>query len=154
MSAPTPAERIAAAHAKRAALQAQEKALFDEQQAADLEALVDLEAEHGFDRVLRVDLTGWKPGTGAATMAVVRVPYGSEAYFKRFEQTIAKAKDGSTTRVDAGYTLARACLVYPSEKDAPDLYKATMDLAPGILSHLAHQIVKAVQGQAEEEKKG
>jgi thiamine pyrophosphokinase len=31
-----------------------------EQEATDLEALVELEAEHGFDRILRVNLRGWK----------------------------------------------------------------------------------------------
>jgi hypothetical protein len=154
VSAPTAAERIAAVQAKRAALQATEKAAFDEQQATDLEALVALEEEHGFDRVLRVDVGGWKPGTGATTLMAARIPLASESYYKRFEQTVAKAKDGTTVKVEAGYTLARACLVYPSEKGEPELYKATVDIAPGILSHLAHQIVKAVQGQAEEEKKG
>ena len=71
---PTPAERIAAAQAKRAALQAVEAEAHAEQQATDLEALADLEATHGYERVFSVVLGGWTPGKGAATMVIARVP--------------------------------------------------------------------------------
>jgi hypothetical protein len=150
VSAPTAAERIAAAQAKREAIKASEADAFVEQQATDLEALVELEDEHGFDRVVRIDLTGWRPGVGAATMVVARVPLNSEKVFKRFEDTVSK-KDSKTSTNDAGITLARACLVYPADKALLD---ATMELAPGVLSHLGLQLIKAVQGSAEEEKKG
>ncbi|MBP9863389.1 MAG: hypothetical protein KBD62_35920 [Kofleriaceae bacterium] len=148
MSVPTAAERIAAVNERRERLKKEEAAAFAEQQANDLEALADLEATHGFDRVVRIDLNGWKPASGAATMIVVRVPLKSEDYFKRFEDTVSKPKSDN---LKATTQLASACLVYPSDKD---LLAATMELAPGILSNAGLQIIHAVQGRAEEEKKG
>lgn len=147
----TPEERIAAAQARRDALKAAEAAAFAEQQATDLEALVELEAEHGFERIVRVDLTGWKSGSGAATMVVGRVPLKSESFFKRFVDTVAKP---NSDNVKATETLADACVVYPNRKDHPELYAATMELAPGVLASVGLQIVKAAQGRTEEEKKG
>jgi hypothetical protein len=151
---PTPADRIAAALAKREALKAQEAEAFAEQQAADIEALVELEEEHGFDRVLRIDIGGWKPASGAATMVAARVPMGSEKVYKRFQETVAKAKPQSTTTLTAATVLGESCLIYPPKSDAKDLYEATLELAPGILVHVGQQIAKAVEGKAEEEKKG
>lgn len=154
MSAPvkvTPAERVAAANERRAALKALEAEAHAEQQASDIERLVDLEEKHGFDRVLRIDLGGWKPGAGAATMLVARVPLASEPAFKRFQDTIAKPK---TDHIEAANTLAATCIVYPHRKDDKDLYEATLELAPGILSAVAAEVVKAAMGHAEEEKKG
>jgi hypothetical protein len=89
------------------------------QEIVDLEAIAELEAEHGFDRVLPVKLIGWKPGADAAAL----------------------------------HTLAEACVVYPDRKTQKDLYEATMELAPGILSKSGGLIVKAVEGKADEEKK-
>ena len=149
-----PAERIAAAMAKRESIKASEALAFAEQQATDIEALVDLEGEHGFERIIRIDIDGWKPGVGAATMVVIRVPLSSEKVFKRFQDTFAKAKEGSTTKSDAGITLGRACVVYPSEKTDKALFDATIELADGVLAHAGGQIVGRLQGSAEEEKKG
>lgn len=148
---PTAAERAAAANAAREALKAANAEAFAEQQADDLEELVKLETEHGFERVLRVDLNGWKAGVGATTMVIVRIPTASESVFKRYEQTVTKAKPQSTTSLDAGHTLADSCWLYPTKKTAA--YEATVELAAGIHTNLAVQIAKVVQGQAEEEKK-
>ncbi len=146
------ADRIAAAYARRQTLKDSEAKAFEEQQASDIEALVTLEEEHGFERVLRIDLKGWTPGKGAATMVIARVPFAREALFKRFEETVSKPK---ADNLKAGHVLATSCIIYPNRKDDDtEFYSATVDLAPGILSHVAAQIVQAVQGQAEEEKKG
>lgn len=150
----TPAERIKAAEAKREALRAAHAEAHAEQQAIDFEALVALEEEHGFERVLRVDIGGWKSGVGAATMVVARIPDRREAFFRRFEQTTAKAKQGTTQSLDAAHLLAEACLIYPSKKDHPELHEATLELAAGVLTNMALQVAKIVQGNAEEEKKG
>jgi len=147
----TPAERIAAAQERRAALKAEEAAAFAEQQATDIEQLADLEEAHGFDRVLRVDLSGWKAGSGAATMVVVRIPLKSESFYKRYVDTVA-AKNSDP--VKATETLAEACLVYPNPKRDAAMYAATMELAPGVLANAGLQVLHAVQGKAEEEKKG
>lgn len=149
----TPAERIAAVNEKRERLKKTEADAKSEQQATDLEALCELEEEHGFERVLRVDIGGWKPGEGAATLAVVRIPKSSESIFKRFESTVSKSKEGTSANLDALHLLADACLLYPSAKTQPDLHKATFELAPGLRSNLGLQISKTVQGKAEEEKK-
>jgi hypothetical protein len=149
----TAAERKAAVEEKRAAMRAELEEARAEQEATDLEALVDLEAEHGFDRILRVNLRGWKKGVGAATMVIARVPERKESFFKRFEQTISKAKEGSGARLDALHALAEACIVYPNKKTQKELYDATMELASGITSHVGSEIVNWSQGKAAEEKK-
>ena len=157
----TPAEKLAELREKIAAQQARRDANKDafelahaEQQFADLERLASLEEEHGFERVQRFDVPAWNPGEGAATMVLARVPRAKEAIVKRFEQTAAKAKDGDGKILEAGHLLARSCIVYPSERDEKELYEATMDLAAAMLSHVGVQIMKLVQGKAEEEKKG
>ncbi len=146
----TPQERIAIAQSKREALRTLEANAHAEQQATDIEALVELEAEHGYDRVLRVDLVGWKPEAGASTMVIARVPLRSESFVQRFEKSISTPK---ADVLKAWHLLAEACIVYPSRKDAPALYEATMELAAGITSKVGELIVKAVQGKADEEKK-
>lgn len=150
---PTPAERIAAAQQRRDAIREEHAHAYAEQQATDLEVVAALEDEHGFERVLRIDVGGWKAGEGAATLVVVRIPKSSESVFKRYEQTVSKAKTGTTAGLDAAHMLAEACLLYPSKKNQKDLYDATMELASGIRSNMAFQIAKVVQGNAEEEKK-
>lgn len=150
---PTADQRIAAAQARRERLRAEQEAALKEQQATDLEALADLEAEHGFDRVLRIDLVGWKPGVGAAALLAVRVPEGRESVVKRFEQTVATSKERTPTNLQALKTLGEACVVYPDRKSQRDLYDATLELAPAILSKAGELVIKAVQGRGEEEKK-
>lgn len=150
MSKPTPEERIKAAQERRDAQASVEKAAHTEQFADDMEAIADLEAEHGYGRIRCIHLDGWKPGHGAATLVAARVPLKSESVFKRYESQITKPK---ADVVSALHTLAEACVVYPSRKDAKELYEATMDLAPGVMSMVGQKIVEAVQGRADEEKK-
>jgi hypothetical protein len=87
---------------------------------------------------------------GATTLVVARVPLGSEKVFKRFEDTVSNPK---SDKLKAVHLLAVSCLVYPSPRDEKELYEATLDLAPGLLSNVGHAIVEAVQGNVEEEKK-
>ena len=141
-----------AARAKREALKAMEADAFAEQQATDFERLVELEEEHGFERVKRLDVGCWKPGVGAATMVIVKIPTSSEKVFKRYQDTAAKAKEGTTSRTDAVVTLGASCIVYPER--GSDLYKATIEIAPGIDGHAGAVVISTVQGNAEEEKKG
>lgn len=147
----TPEQRVAAANERRAALKALEAEAHAEQQATDIERLVDLEEKHGFDRILRIDLGGWKPDAGAATLVAARVPLASEATFRRFQNTIGNPKADHT---EAANTFAAACLVYPHRTNDEQLYKATIELAPGILIAVAAELSKAAMGHAEEEKKG
>lgn len=150
----TPEEIIKGAEARREAIRKAHGEAHLAQQAVDIVALVELEEEHGYERIMRVDIGGWKKGVGAATMVVARIPDRRETFFRRYEQTVAKAKPGTTSALDAAHMLAEACLIYPSKKDHPELHEATMELAAGVLTNLALQVAKIVQGNAEEEKKG
>jgi len=157
----TPEERLAELREKIAAQQARRDAnkiawalAHAEQLALDMERLASLEEEHGFERVQRFDVPAWNPGEGAATMVIARIPRAKEAIVKRFEQTSARAKEGDGKILDAGHVLARSCIVYPNETTERALYDATMELAAAMLSHVGVQVMKLVQGKAEEEKKG
>lgn len=147
-------DELAAIKAARAALQAQEDTLLKRQQLVDYKAVLALEEEHGVNRIVRFDLDGWKSGEDAATMIAVRIPRAKEQVVKRYEQTVAKTKEGDGKYLDAHHLLARACVVYPSEKDAKQLLEATMDLAAGALSNIGLAVMKIVQGKVDDEKKG
>ncbi len=147
----TPQERIEAAKKRIADQRESHESARLEQHATDLEKLAELEAEHGPDRLVKVGLKSWKEG--AATMVVACVPAKRDTVFRRYEQTISKAKSGTTQHLDSSHLLAESCLVYPSKKNEPELYDATFDLAPGALSHLALLLVKGAQG-ADDEGKG
>lgn len=145
-------ERIDAAQKRRQDRLAKEAEAKLEQQAADLEAIADLEEEFGHERVIRIELGAWTPGMGAPTSVAVRVPLGSEMNCAKFIERINKAKEGSKERLVAQDDLAKECWVYPPK--GSDAYKAALEVAPLILSHSALQIVKASQGVAESEGKG
>jgi hypothetical protein len=123
------------------------------QRLLDLERLDALEEEHGYGRVLKVELGTWRDGSGAATMMVLRLPLASEAVFKRFQQQVSSGKASPASKLEAAEVLARSCVVYPHPKSEADAYNATVEMAPGVLGNLALQIVSAVQGRAEAEGK-
>jgi hypothetical protein len=139
--------------ARRAARQKAHEAAREAQELADLEALDVLEEVHGYGRVLRIELDGWTAGSGAATIAVARIPLSSEVVFKKFVQQ-AHSKDPKPAQSVAAETeLGEACLAYPSRKEHPEIYAATMEMFPGLLGHVAAQVAKAAQGRAAEEGK-
>jgi nitrate/nitrite-specific signal transduction histidine kinase len=146
-------DRIAAAEAARKHNAKSEASAKLEQRANDLEALVKLETAHGSERILQVDMIGWVPNRGAATMVVVKLPETSDHKVRIVQELASKENVKAAAKVEASETLARQCLVYPSPKDHPDLYAATIELAPGILGHASNQIVKAVSGKAVAEGK-
>lgn len=144
--------RIAKAQERRKAIADAEKLPRLEQQAADLEAIADLEDSHGSERILRVDLRGWVPNRGAATLVAALLPESGDHKFARFQQVASKGdKLKGSERVDAQESLARSCLAYPDPKTQKELYEATIAIAPGVLGHVAKQIVEYVQGKAIEE---
>lgn len=144
----TAQERIEAAQKRRSELARVEAEKKLDQEATDLEAIADLEAEHGNDRVIRIAISAWKPGVGAPTSIAVRVPLASEKLCQRFIEQINRAKEGSKERLTAQDSLATECIIYPAK--GSDAFKAAVEIAPMILSHAALQIVKASQGKAEE----
>lgn len=143
-------ERIAAVAKRRAEREATNETARREQMATDLEALDALEEEHGHERVYRVDLSGWQSGRGAATLVAYKLPVTSDAKVKRFLQQANSTNPNAQQRLEASDALAKSCLVYPSE---PELFKATLELAPGLLHLLAKEIFERVQGKAQEEGK-
>jgi len=143
-------KRIADAQARRKAVVDAETLPKLEQRAVDMERLAELEELHGSERVLRVDIIGWKPSLGAATMMIALLPETSDSKFKRFQHVVNNPKAKPAETVDAGDTLAASCIVYPSRKDdaEKDCYTATVNLAPGVLAHVASQVTNWVQGKA------
>lgn len=139
---------------RRQALRDANDQAHEQQYAKDLERLVELEEEHGFERVLKIDVDGWQAGEGAATCIIVRLPKSSEHVFKRFQQSIM-GNASEAKKAEAAELLGASCLVYPSAKvdGEAELYKSTIEIAPGILGHAAQQVVKKVQGTAAEEGK-
>ena len=146
------ADRIAAANKKREAQSKAEAKEKEEQEATDLEAISELEYEHGFDRIIRIKLSTWKPGIGAPTSIAVRVPLGSEMNCTKFIHRINKSKEGSPEKISAQVDLAKECWVYPPM--GSDAQKAAAEIAPLIYSNAAYQIIRAAQGQEESEGKG
>lgn len=147
----TPADRIKEAEKRREAREKAYTEAFELQHADDLEALDKLEEEHGWGRTLRIDLGGWQAGMGAVTMMVAKLPLGSDATFKRFaQQSVGKEKKPQAI-LDSGDTFGASCVIYP--EPGSDAYKATVEAFPGVLSNVAVQVVKAVQGRAAEEGK-
>ena len=144
--------QIDAANAKRDALK---RALADAQilqAAADMIAITDLEAEQGFNRVIAIDLSSvWKPGVDAPTRIAFVVPEQSDGLAQRFIETINKHKEGSRERLLAQDALAIECVRYPEK--GSDAYKAALRIAPLVLSNAALQIVRAVEGVAQEQGK-
>lgn len=148
---PTALERIATAQKRRAANAEREAGLRAEQEALDVEAIADVEARLGFDRVRAIRLSTWRPGMGAPVLVAVRIPLGSEKLCQRFIEQINTAKEGSRARLAAQDALAVECWEYPPK--ASEGYAAALEVAPLILSHAALQIVKGAQGVAEDEGK-
>lgn len=151
-------EQIEALNERRAKGRDAHETAWKTQHVADLEALANLEDEHGYDRLVRVELRGWKADSGAATMAVAKRARASDKLYKRFVDMVRRSKKGE--RVDdneverAGNMLAESCLVYPSKDDKAGAYEATLELFPGLLTSVAAAIVTAAMGRAEAEGKG
>lgn len=150
---PTAQERIAAAQKKRDEQRAKERVERDEQEAIDLEAIADLEAEHGEARIVAISIANvWKPGAGAPVRIAALVPTGTSKLAQRWIDQINRSKEHSRDRLTAQDALATECWLYPAK--GSEGHKAALELAPLILGNLAVQIVLASQGLAEAEGKG
>jgi len=156
-------EQIADLHVRRQANADAHKAAHQVQYLKDLTALVELEEEHGVERLLKVEIRGWKIDSGAVTMVVARRPRKSDALLKRFIDMSRRSKKGDKLddgEVDkAGELLANSCILYPSvpkkgEANPGPAYDATLELAPGLLLTVAGALVTAAMGKADEEGKG
>jgi hypothetical protein len=147
-------ERIAELQSRRERARAAETEAYTIQQADDMARLVELEEIHGFNRIVRIDIKGWRQNSGAATMLVVRLPERKEHRFRMFQTKLAGCKETDPKRVDIAEELASACVVYPSPQTDKALYDATLELAPGVLTHAGMEITNWLVGEAKAEGKG
>ena len=121
------------------------------QHVADMAEVLRLEEEHGYEAVEVVQLARWAPG--ATTLVAAKIPRASDNFFKRYRQTAGSDKASAGTKIDAGDQFSRSCLLYPHPKNQVELFEATINVAPGLLGHVALQLVLAVQGREIEEGK-
>lgn len=134
-----------------AELQGTHRAEKDMQYELDLDGYLQAVEEYGPERVRVVHLTSWDANSGAATLVVFVAPKSSDQRFRRFQEQAHDRKIGEKGAVDAEELLAASCVVYPP-KDS-DLYKATIECAPGVLAQGSDALVHAVQGRVAEEGK-
>jgi len=129
--------------ARKAALAAQRL----EQLATDLQALNDLEIQHGDGKIVRVDIGRYVPGL--PTMVIMRLPKPVE--FKRYTDMIAARGDAPGEQLNPSIMLAESCRLYPAEKEDYERVKAEFT---GLHINAAVALRKACEGSAVEEGKG
>lgn len=120
---------------------------YEEQFEKDLFALDALEAEHGFGRVVRMNIKGFVPGL--PTFIVIRSPGGTPLY-KRYTDMVRAAGKNAAAIGAAQEMLGEASIVYPSE---PEMLKALIKEFPGAKISAAIRAVACVELEAQEEKK-
>ncbi len=136
--------------ARRAARKADLQAQADAQRATDMQALDDLEVEHGDTNVCRVDVP-YTPGL--PTMAVARLPKGIE--LKRYRSALKV--DGQKVDVaaanEAAALLGKTVVVYPDPKteEGKAMFSLMCEARPDLASQLGSRATKLASGKAEAE---
>lgn len=128
--------------AKRAARKAKHQAEYELQRAVDLEALDELEIEHGDANVASLDVPF---AVGQVTLVAVRLPKPAEV--KRFR---ARVKDTGRKKADpvAGTEeLGESCAIYP----AAEALQALLAERPAVLSQMGVAALKLATANAEAE---
>jgi hypothetical protein len=129
--------------ARRAARKAELETQRQAQLAKDLEALDELEVEHGDGQIVRVDLNFYTPDL--PTMVLARVPRPAE--FKRYQDQCSKKNEGAI--VAATNLLGESCVVYPDK----ETYARVREKHAGVHVVLATRAVNACAGRQAEEGK-
>lgn len=121
----------------------------DAQEIVDLEALVELENEHGIGGVKAIRLSPYTPGQ--PTRAYFVRPQPGE--YKRYRHTVGRAAPAKQTKdvLDAQDQLGRSVLVYPKTKDERD---SMHEAFPGVIVTIAIAAAKFAEAEEEEEGKG
>lgn len=119
------------------------------QRVIDLGAKEELAEEHGEDGIATVKVARYAPGF--PTCAFVKRP--ESVVYKKYQDQVNKAqgKENAKALREAHEAFARACWIYPVEKDDRDRMLARF---PGILNTIGHAAAKLAEGAAEEEGKG
>jgi hypothetical protein len=133
--------------AKRAARKASLDTAAEDAKASDLEAIDELEQEHGDSnvKVIHVPYTA-----GLPTCVAVRTPKPAEA--KRYRARV-KTQPGSKHAPDyvvAAEELAETCLVYPTK----ELYERLVEARPGLATQVGLKALELSTGVEEAEGKG
>lgn len=118
-----------------------------EQYATDLEALADLEDEHGCDAV--ASLTTDRFVEGLPTMVVIKAPDGKA--YKKFVDQIRLAQGKAKKIGEAQDDLADYVWLYPSDKEKREEMKQKF---PGTLASIVIVATKLADLREREEGKG
>lgn len=110
----TPAERKAAAYARRAAREATSAEARDAQEVVDLEAIEAIEAERGYTLDVGFQVQQFVPG--APVIVGVKAP--TELEYKRYFQQVNRSSGNADAKIAAHVMLAQVAWVYPEDKDA------------------------------------
>ncbi len=137
-----------AIEARRAARREAAAAARAEQERVDLHAIDALE-EKGAETLHTMTAGGYK--VGVPVRIAFRPPTAPQ--YTRYKDQVNRAADKKDpgARIAAQELLAESCWVYPEDADAR---AAVRDAFPGTLISLAIEVVKFVEMQSEEEKKG
>jgi len=138
--------KLEAIEAKREARKAELAKKYNEQRAIDLEAIDELEIEHGDSNIRVVDV----PFTpGLPTCFAGKCP--SPDLVKRYRTRVSPKKDGSTdaSPMAAAQEVGAACRVYPDAETWAKLLAAR----PGIDVQLGLEVLRLAAGRAQEEGK-
>lgn len=136
-----PRSPLEIAEERRAARKAEARKASEEQRAKDLDAITDLEIEHG-DSNVGVVHVGHVPGL--PTLAAVRCP--SKAELKRFRvRCTPKNEKDNPDSAAAAEELAATCRVFP---DA-ETYERLLAARPGLAVQLGSKAVALATGSAE-----
>ncbi len=147
MSTPeeNPRSPLELAEERRATRKAEARKAYEEQRAKDLDAITDLEIEHG-DSNVGVLNVGFLEGL--PTCAAVRCP--SKIELKRFRQTVTpKHEKDHPDANEAAEVLAKTCLVFPDK----DTFERLCTARPGLAAQLGGKAVSLATGKSEAEGK-
>lgn len=134
------------AEERRAARKAEARRAYEEQRAKDLDAITELEIEHGDSNVGVINVPF---SDGLPTCAAVRCPKPAELKRFRSRVTPKHEKDHPDAAV-AAEELAATCRVFPDETAFARLCAAR----PGLAAQLGAKAVDLATGKSESEGKG
>lgn len=143
----TPAERIAAAQARREAKAEAETKAREAQFATDLEAIEELEGKLGVRIRYSQQVRTFVPGL--PVVVGVRAPEAGE--YKRLLSMTARAKDNGEAKVHALLDLARQCWVYPADPATRD---AMMEANAALLASVGNFANSLAEVELKDEGKG
>ena len=142
---PTPQERLAERQAQREQRKEERAAKRAEQELVDLDALEELEAEHGMGAISQTPIDYVE---GLPTVVYARTPTTAE--MARFRATIKPKRDGkSGDLAQAKADLADICLLYPERS----VYDQMCDRFPSLKPLVGEACLVASSGRADAQAK-